>query len=224
MQARAGETHKCPYGSSWTCTEQYQAWEWNESLKMSPFTNRYLCAFLAQVFMGYRAQRAMYCRMWISFKWLSTSSGKDLSDMEMPLEWRAGDSEGDETKYFYADSSVQQWGSRLQTGDALWEERTGSQLTPCQHKQWLSTRSTSETQGRSGVSSEQIISSDLIWKATYLVSTLDLRCHWEHFMFPTDGCGLHAATMGISPNLRPLHSTTLTLLPEGISVPGEDRR
>lgn len=123
-----GDTHGSPCGSSWTCKERYQTWEWNESLKMSPSTSRYPYTFLAQAFMGYRAQRATYCRMWSSFKSLRASPGKDLSDMEMPLEWRVGDSKGDETKYFYADSSKQQWGSRLQTRDALWAEQTGSQV------------------------------------------------------------------------------------------------
>lgn len=62
---------------------------------------------------------ATYLGCEIPLSGLSTSSGKDLSDIEMHLEERVEDSKGDETKYFGADSSVQQRRSRLYTGRAL---------------------------------------------------------------------------------------------------------
>lgn len=52
---------------------------------------------------------------------------------------------------------------------------------PHQHKQWLSTRSTTETQGRSRVSSEQMISSDLFQKATYLCLHSGPEMPWGTF-------------------------------------------
>lgn len=111
-----------------------------------------------------------------------------------------------------------------------------------------------------GIWSEKQCNSCLTW---------DLRCNWEHFLFPTHSCGLlwcynvklpkphriiaplkleKTSESNHSPNpamfstkphpkcpfltpfehfqdgdLMPLHSTTLTVLPEGKSVPGKDR-
>lgn len=120
--------------------------------------------------------------------------------MEMPLEWRVGD----ETKYFYADSSVQQWGSKLLTGDALWVEQAGSQVNSLinmsndrAHVQPVKFKVEAQSHQNKWLA--------VIWseKQCIYVSTLDLRCHWEHFMFPTDSCRLlHAAATRIPPNLR----------------------
>lgn len=96
---------------------------------MSPFTNRYLCTFLAQVFMGYRAWGDMYCRMWSSFMWLGTSPGTTWSDMEMSLEWR-GRLQGRWDEVFLCWQPRAAVSSRLQRGEALWAQHTGSQETP----------------------------------------------------------------------------------------------
>lgn len=56
---------------------------------------------------------ATYVGCEVPLSGLSTSSGKDLSDIEMPLEGRVEDSMGDETKHLGAGSSVQLRRSKL---------------------------------------------------------------------------------------------------------------
>jgi len=104
--------------------------------------------------------------------------------------------------------------------------RLAPKLNPSPHEQWLSMCSTTEIQGRSTVSPEQIVSGDLIQTATYLClhagPEMPVRTFYVSYrQLWTSSCCYNVNPTESRAEL-PLHSITLTLSPEERSVPGED--